>query len=615
MEHALGTVHFGPFTFDRRTGELRRDGQVVDLAPQPTKVLALLLSRPGQLVTRDELRLHIWPDTIVEFDHGLNTCIRAIRATLGERAGEPTYVQTVPRRGYRFVAEVRSSSDGNRIGSGDSAPEPVREAPRPRPSVLRRPWVVAAILIMGAAGAGAASLWHRGGPAPRLAVLGFENLSPDAVPAFAIEGLAEEVVLSLAGNDPHDLVVITRGSAAAVRHRPLPEAAAALRASHLLTGTVRSTGGDVVVTASLARVSDQTILWADRYRADSSQLGGRLEDIAAAIAGTLAGRLGGVPVAPRARMEPATRAALLRGRYLLTQGRAREAIEQVTAAVPDHERVAGAQALQAMARIAIGDTVGARLAVDRALRLDPGLAEAHFARAELATRSWWDWATARREYDEALRLEPGRAEFHHSYAYLLSILGEHRAALREIELALDLDPVSPLVNGDVAWLYYFARDYEGAVRQAEVTLALAPDFTPAMHCLMLSLDRRGRVERARDAASTLARHLEAPGELVARIEAGAPGAAVRILWRWYVDTVRASAEGDRTSYRLAYGFGLVGEVDSAFVYLERALRQRSPLFPAIGVDPRFDALRDDARFAGYLERLDLPMTSVRVVER
>jgi tetratricopeptide (TPR) repeat protein len=302
---------------------------------------------------------------------------------------------------------------------------------------------------------------------------------------------------------------------------------------------------------------------------------------------------------------PVEPAELLRARYILRHGRPTDAIDAI-ASSPGWERSARAQALLARAREAAGDTAGARHAAERAIRIDPTLAEAHFAIAELATRSWWDWETARREYVEAIRLEPSRSEFHHSYGYLRSILGEHREAILEIEQALDLDPVSPIVNGDVAWSYYYARDYAGAVRQARTTLDLVPEFTPAMHCLMLSHEQLGQLDLAREIAARLALSLGAPAELTMAIRSDAPTSALASFWRLYVDKVRASDQDDPPPFQLAYGYGFGGELDSAFVYLDRAVRSRGQEVPSIGVDPRFDSLRKDSRFARYLDELRLP---------
>jgi TolB-like protein/Tfp pilus assembly protein PilF len=573
------------------------------LPPQPARLLALLISRRGLLVTREEVRRHIWPDTIVEFDHGLNTCIRAIRLALGEKAEAPEFVQTVPRRGYRFIAEVRPLESAG-AASGMPADLPRDDVRVFRMNVLRNAWLVGAIMLTAAAGA-AVVAWRLNRVAPRLAVLGFESRFADSVPDFALRSLAEEIVLSLAGSSPRELVVIAPGSAASVRDRSPADAAAALHASHVVSGTMRYDAGTLVISASLSRTADQSVLWAERYRADSTHFASEMEDIAAAIAASLAQRLGGARSRPASTVKPATRAALLRARYLLAERRAQDAIAHVESEVPDHMRVGAANALLARARIAIGDTAGARAALDLALQLDPALADAHFARAELATRSWWNWDLALREYREAIRLEPGRAEFHHSLAYLLSIRGEHRQALREIAVALAQDPVSPLVNGDVAWLHYFARDYRGAIRQARVTLALEPHFTPAMHCLMLALQGVGESAEAQQIAAELARDLEAPPAIVDGIRSGPLDQAMNAFWHAHLESVKLERGVAAASYMLAYTHAQLGDADSAFVYLDRAFAERSALLPALGVDPRFDPLRTDSRLAPYIGRLGL----------
>ena len=440
-------VRFGRFELDLATGELRRDGAGRHLPPQPMKVLCLLVERAGRLVTREELREHLWPDTVVEFDHGLNTCIRQIREALGETADAPVCVHTIPRRGYRFAAPLAARS--------------------PTRWLRRAPGLgVAAALCLLVA------LQVEGGPGAR---------------------------------EPH----------------------------------------------------------------------------------------------------PDARAAFLKGRYLVANHRPAEARGHLQAAVRRDPDYALAHAVLARARLWDGDTAGAARSARRAIELEPMLPEAHQALGDLSAHARRDWTTALREYETAIALGPANAELRQANAHILSLLGRHDEAIAEARLALSLDPVSPLVQGDAAYLYFYARRYGEAIRQARAAIDLAPELAAAWYCLVMALEANGDLAGARTVAAGVAQRYGAGPEVVADIRTASPAQGIDRFWRWDLEQMEANGLENRYPLDFAAAYARFREPDLALAFIEGGIEAGAPVVPVIAVDPRFDRIRSDPRFADALARLNL----------
>ena len=309
-------LRFGAFELDGETLELRRKGALVKLQQQPAKVLALLLSRPGDLVTREEIRSAVWgDDTYVNFDQGLNFCIKEIRAALGDHADAPRYVETLPRRGYRFVALVERD-----------LPEPVEPLPQaaaaPEPSATparrRRGWTllalggVAAAFLFGAFLTTERPLQRR-----MLVVLPFENLSPDSGPDRLAEGLTEELTAEIGRIQPERLGVIARTAAAQYvgKRKGVDQIARELAVDYVVEGSVRRSGERVRITVSLIKADDRAQLFSESYESASRDLFALQSDVARQIARRIQQAL-----APAAT-------AVARGDKRLTGSLGREAIE------------------------------------------------------------------------------------------------------------------------------------------------------------------------------------------------------------------------------------------------------------------------------------------------
>jgi DNA-binding winged helix-turn-helix (wHTH) protein/Tfp pilus assembly protein PilF len=484
-------LRFGPFELEPETGELRRDGARVRLQPQPARVLGLLVARPGELVTREEIQRQVWnEETFVDFEHGVNFCIKEIRAALGDSAREPRYVETLPRRGYRFVAEVETTNATANALDHPAAPvEPdpppaVAPASSPRRRVPRAAMLLLGLLLLAVG----AAVWRSGG---------------EASPA------------------------------------PEPPVSAA-REAYLAGRYLWNKGTSDALTKSLEQFERALALdpsYAPAYAglADSYRL--------LAMNGALP---------------------------------AREASEK------------------------------AKAAALTALEIDPALAEAHVSLGSILFRYEWDWAGAERELRRAIAADPDYALGRHDYAWFLVAMGRFDEAVSEITIARDLDPLSPLANADVGWVYLRARRYDEAIAQMERTLELEPGLSQAHACLELAYIYKGMYAEGRDAARRHMQELGADEAVLAEID-GLPAAeGLRRSWRWKLERrIAAARERPVTAYPFATMYAALGERGRAFEWLERAFADRDPMLVSLNVDPAFDGLRADPRFADLLRRVGL----------
>ena len=426
------TLRFGPFALDAERGDLSKNGIALKIQPQPLKLLALLASRPGELVTRDEIGRHLWSDTEVVYDQSLNVAIRQLRTALRDRAEEPAYIETVPRRGYRFIATVQSPAETG---------------------VNRR--LLGAAFLLVALSTAIAFWWlpknekTPPGRRPLLMVLPFNNFSPEQEADFFSDGLTEEVITELARLDPNQLGVIARASS--MRYKgsevPLARIAEELGIDYFLEGSVRFSDQGMRVTVQLIRNEDQSHLWAQQYDRDRGDWLAVQADVADRVADVLALELlpgGPAAVAARSNPDPAAVEACYKGRYLLKKrppnkqafrdqvAQALQSFRLSLALAPDY--VPGYLGLSA-AILAGGDYdyfPEAKQALHRAIALDPNSSEAHRALGNYLLYQDWHWEEARIAWERAISLAPGVAENYQDYAYYFLATGRphegHRAS-------------------------------------------------------------------------------------------------------------------------------------------------------------------------------------------
>ncbi len=618
-------LHFGVFDLDVRAGELRRSGVRVKLQEQPFRILAILLERPGEVVTREQLRQQLWPgDTFVDFEHSINITVKRLREALGDSADNPRFIETMPRHGYRFIAPVEPVAPA-------SPPALVEARTPPR---QKRRWlaviVMLALVIIGVFVLRERFRQRAMLPAAKtmLVVLPFENLSGDPAQEYLSDGLTEELITQLGGVEPSRLGVIARTSAMQFKRdsKDVREIGHELGVDYVLEGSIRREINRVRVSAQLIQVSDQGHLWAASY---DRELGGILAlqyEIARAVVQQIT-----VRVAPQAAARPAAHRsvnpealdAYLRGIYRLRQGRS----DSGTTAVPYFEQAAEIQPGWALPYSGLAwahfwnatdpnlDLADRReffrklkTAALSALELDDTLADAHCLLGDVLQLYEWNWAGAKREFERALELNPGDAGAHAGYATWLSIMGQHQKAIPELSRAIELDPLFVYYRTSLGTTYLLAHRYDEAITYLEGTARLNPDICEAHYFLAGAYALRGRYKDAFAELEKGRAVRNPPSEVVyqanlAWIEAmaGRREEALRI-----VEENPALLTNVKQPTAVAGFYGAIGNADEAFRWLEIAFKERDPKLPKDRWSPDFDSLRSDPRYQDLLHRMNLP---------
>lgn len=578
-----GVLHFGPFELEPGTCELRNAGMVVRLQPQPCRVLAMLVSRAGCLVSRDEIQKEIWGgQTFVDFEQGLNFCIRHIRSALGDAAGTPRYIETLPRRGYRFIAPVD--------GSVAIKPNHYRSAEATISRV-------------------------------RLAVLPFENLSGDQRHDYFADGMTDALITELA--QISGLLVISRTSVMRFKgtRTPLLQIAQELNVEAAVEGSVLPAGDKVRVTAQLIEVSLDRYVWAESYERDLREILALQRKLARAIARGIRVRLTPKEHARLANariLSPEVYQTYLKGRYYWNR-RTEEALKK---AVACFEQAIVLDASYAPAYAGLADSYGllayyshlspdeafprAKAAIQHALKIDDGAAEPHTSLGYITQMYEWNWTEAEREFKRAVELNPSYATGHHWHATYRMMIGQFDEAIEEIRRAQELDPLSLIINTTVGSILYCARQYDRTIEQCRKTIDLDDSF-PAPHSYLgrayLQQTRHDEAlaefQKALQLSSRSPRFIE---ELAyAHGIAGNREKAVEMLG----ELTALSEKRYVSPYYVALVHLGMGDCDRAFEHLTRAIKGRSAELVWLKVDPRLDPLRNDARFSRLLQQVRL----------
>jgi TolB-like protein/DNA-binding winged helix-turn-helix (wHTH) protein/Tfp pilus assembly protein PilF len=615
-------VRFGVFEFDQRTGELRKHGLRIKLQGQPVDVLLMLLERPGEVVTREELQKRLWAaDTFVDFEHSLNAAIKRLRAALGDSADSPRFVETLARRGYRFIAPVSQPAETQPADT--PAPQSQRPAGRRRAVLLA---TLAFALVLLAAVAlnvrGMRDAFRAGsdsGAIRSLAVLPLANLSGDADQDYFVDGMADALRQRL--ESIRALRVISRTSSMHYREssKPLPEIARELNVDGIVEGSVLRSGDRVRITVQLIRVANNSRLWGNSYDGD-------LRDVFA-LQGEVAGRIVDeirVKLAPpdRARLadvrtsSPDAYLAYSKGRFFWnkrTHEDIKKAILEFQQAIAKDPNYALAYDGLADCWVALGwyaylspvETFPhARSAVNKALSLDDSLAEAHTTLAFVSLYYDRDWSKAEREFRRAIDLNPNYANGHHWYAEYLSLVGRHEQAIAESERARELDPLSNIINTWVGSRYFFARQYDKAIEQYRNAVEMDPSFVPAHLVLGQAYEQKGMLP---EAIAELERAVTLSGRRPVYLASlahayGLAGKRTQAL-KLLQDLKAMSQRIFVSSYDLALAHLGMGEKAEALALLGQAVDERSPRVAFLRVEPRLDRLRADARFTALMSRV------------
>ena len=632
---------------DLRAGELRKHGVRIHLQTQPFQILGMLLERPGEVVTREELRQALWHgDTFVDFDHGLNNAINRLREALGDSAESPRFLETLPRRGYRFIAAVEriappspqnsksqvedSSTTPRAPASDEGAAPPVKSS---KSSLRARPWIVA-----GAVGVVVAALFallgtlKTGDLRQRLlrvsaakhiqsiAVLPLENLSGDPSQEYFADGMTDALITNL--GKISSLRVISRTSVMQYKgtKKPLPEIAKELNVEAIIEGTVSHSGNHLRITANLVQASPEKHLWAQSYDSEVSDAltvqGQLAQAVAREIQVTLSQKERNLLATPRP-VNPDAQDLYFRGSYVLGQGTEEtdeKAIRYFQQAI---EKDPGyAQPYSALATVYANWVPGAGSPRDRmpkakefavkALSLDNGVPDAHFALGEVALFYDWDWKTAEKEFQRELELNPNHVFAHEWRARELVTRGRTEEAVSEAKLSLGLSPAVEDWDNAV-WVFILARRYDLARERAHEMVDLAPNFGWGHFELAQVYEQGGRAEDgAREFLKAYALLGTDPKELE-KLKRALEKDGARGYWRRTVENYRESAKsGYVPPVLMAMACVRIGDKQCAFEWLDKGFQEHDDLMINLKVEPVFDGLRSDPRFQAILQRVSFP---------
>jgi TolB-like protein/DNA-binding winged helix-turn-helix (wHTH) protein len=614
---------FGLFRLNPAERLLQREQVPVRLPPKAFDALVLLVENAGHLLEKEELLRKVWPGTFVE-ESNLTQHISILRKALQDGEGGFQYIETVPRRGYRFIAEVRELS-GIATDTGflpDSTPSRHR---------FRRPAsAIAVLVVLLAASISTLAVWKRlRGPAPEpiqsLAVLPLRNLSGDPAQDYFAEGMTEALITDLARIP--GLKVISRTSIMQYKdsHKRLPQIARELGVDGVVEGSVLRSGDRVRITAQLVRGATDRHIWAASYERDVRDLVTLEDGVSRSIAEQIQKQI--APRAPRqlassAAVSPQAREDYLKGRYFWnrrSEAGYLKAIEYFQAAVGEDPQYAQAYAGLADAYALLGSMPNSTAPRDKtmrraketaltALHLDDSLADAHTSLAFVEMHYEWKFREAEREFKRAIDLDPNYSTAHQWYAFDLVAMGRLDEAVAEIKRARQTDPLSAIVNTDLAEMLYFDRNYDEALRQARATVEMDPNFAYAHRVMERIYDEKHMFPEA-----------IAEGQRAAALSGDDTWMLLELAHTYLLagkkadmqDCLRRVANlspgGNLPDvYAIAEIYVALGDADRALKVLESQYRRREGGLILLNADPCFDSLKSDPRFQQLLQRIGLP---------
>jgi TolB-like protein/DNA-binding winged helix-turn-helix (wHTH) protein len=625
------TIRFGVFEINVRSGELWKQGRKVRLEGQPVQILLCLLENPGELVTRDELRQRLWPaDTYVDFEHGLNAAVKRLRRALNDSAGNPRFVETLPRRGYRFLAPVQAVSSAEDVPNlienplAGQAPE-AGELPEARGVPWSPFWKragLALFLVLGSV-----TVWMlrpRHGPSPAirsLAVLPLENLSRDPSQDYFADGMTDELITEL--GQISELRVISRTSVMTYKgaHKSLPQIARELNVDAVIEGTVVRSGDQVRITAQLIQASADKHLWAQSYEGDVRQTLALQRQVARAIAEEIQ-----IELTSHERdvlksvktVNPDAYEAYLKGRFFWNKRTAagmKEAIYYFNQAIEKDPNYAQAYAGLTDSYALAGDWKygvlapreaypRAKAAALKAIELDGTLGEAHISLAYCLDGFDWDFDSAGREFTKGIELSPGYATGYEWYGWHLASLGRNGEAVAQVEKAENLDPLSLIISSDLAEELLIAHRYDEAERQTQKTINMDHFFAPAHYVMGEAFVERHRYNEAIAELQKATELSEGSSAFNANLAyayavSGKRTEAVKIL----DDLKNRSQNGFSNAPEIALVYVGLDQKDQAMAWLEKAFDDR--FSPWVLMRPAFDPLRSDPRFQDLVHRIGL----------
>jgi len=568
------TIRFDTFELDVLAGELRRKGVRIRLQDQPLRILEILLEHHGQLVSRDELRERLWPsNSFVDFDHGLNKAINKLREALGDSPETPRYIETLARRGYRFLGDLKSD------------PQSIQS----------------------------------------LLVVPLDNLSGDPEQEYFAAGLSEALTTSLAKISA--LRVISRTTAMHYKRaqKPLPEIARELNVEGVVEGSVLRSEGRVRITAQLVHAPTDRHLWAESYDRDLRDILGLQSEVASAIAKEIQVKVTPQEQSQLARaptVDPEAYEAYLRGRSYWDKrspAAIRSAIESFEHAIARDPNFAAAHA-------GLADCIGtlgwwgyapaasscarAKGLALRAIAMDPNLAEGHAALAWAVQYSDYDFAIAEKEFRRAIELDPHYSVAHQRLAITLVMMSRFEEAIAEASSAIALDPLSAIASASCSYVSWLARRHDLHFANARRMVELHPNMPASHWSLGAYYLEMGKFDEAIPAMRLAVETSDNATMFVALLAethaaAGHGHEAKNIVEQ----LLEHSAQRYVNPYLIARVYVALGDNDEAFRWLETSYLERAAWMVTLNVDPRMECLRFDPRFEELLRRMNIPRAS------
>ena len=505
-------IRFAGFEVDLSAREVRKNGERLPLQNQPFQILQMLLERPGEVVTREEIRSRIWPaDTFVDFEHSVNTAVKKLRQALGDRAENPVFVETLPRQGFRFIASIEKPA--NPVPASPQILDALAPPSRNRPVL-----VIAVVLALAVAGGTVflfPNIMRRGSFSPNtmrsIAVLPLVNLSSDPNEEYFSEGMTSELITDLARFSKLQVISHTSVKRYKDTKRPLPEIARELGVDAVIEGTVMRSGNRARISVQLIDARSDRHVWANSYDRDVRDILSLQAELAQNIATEVGVHLTAseqARLAKKREVDPAAHEASLKGDFYWNRCTCtgfRQALEY-------YQQAVNKDPSYVLAYASIGDSyfyladmgcmpqqegfLKSKQYALKAVELDPDLPDAHTILGSIAFYYEWDWARTEKELQQAIALDPNDGGARSSYAIYLTALGRTEDGLAEMRKAQQLDPVSQMSNITSTYVFYLAHQFDHAIVAAKRILELYPQSGAAYYWLGQCYEQQGKEQEA-----------------------------------------------------------------------------------------------------------------------
>ena len=603
-------VRFGKFAFDMESDELYLGHERVSLQPQPARLLALFLSRHGRLLSQEKIAEQIWPDSVVEFEQRIRSAVRDIRTALEDDPESPRYIETVSRRGYRFIYPVDAKQ------------------PKGRGKVF---WGIAAavalavlLLVVGRNGLFGDRPLGVGEAAPFVvAILPVRDLSPQDTGSFPVDGLTHELIARMARLDPERITIIGRTSAMKYKNSPLSvaEISTALGADYLLETTLvypteNVDPTEVSVSVTLVDAPEGRVVWGTNFVGTINGLQAFHSELALGVSRALRPDDPAITFTASASDSTGARTydAYLAGLDLLNlrtrEGRAQSYALFSEAVRSDPEFAPAYLGIARSAQAAGRPDSESRNVIEKALELDDTLAEAYYLRATALFFDEWKWTEAAKDFQTAIYLEPGRVEFHEMYAAFLRAGGNYGQAEAEAKLAIVSDPLSELVYRDTGHLFLSTGRYRRAIEHCQRGLALQlADPSRDHECLLLAYLQLDDLTSAAVHARWIMKNGGAGDDVISGLSEHAPRELLAAFWQWRLEDERSDDGQPGSNFQMAKFYTVLGMHEEALLSLERGLEAREFSMVFMMGDVLLGPLHSDPRFLAIARAVGIPSVS------